>query len=107
MKIFDKISFGKQEPLANLYKTFGRIQVQNAFESAAAILCKRYILNEEQIPDKLQSLISGEYEEFISYFSKELNTNINLSIEACQSMLTVSSYDRIKKLYSLEKTEFN
>ena len=106
MKIFDKISFGKQEPLAKLYKEFGRIQVQNAFELAAALLCKRFVLYEDNIPDELPSLIADEYDEFITYFSKELNTNINLSIEACQSMITISSLGKIKQLYSKEENEF-
>ena len=106
MKIFDKILFGKQEPLAKLYKEFGRIQVQNAFERAAASLCKRYILNEKQISNELYSLIEEEFEEFISYFSKELNTEIKLSVETCQSMITISSLEKIKQLYSKEENEF-
>lgn len=106
MIFFEKIFYGKQEHLANLYKEFGRIQVQNAFEFAATSLCKRYILNEEQISNELYFLIEEEFEEFISYFSKELNTKIELSVETCQSMITISSLEKIKKLYLKEENEF-
>ena len=106
--MFEKIfNYGKQEPLVKLYKKFGRMTVQNAFETASVILCKKYILSEDKIDKELYSLIAEEYTEFIGYFSKELKTKIELSSEVCQSMLTETSIDRIKFLYSREENEFN
>ena len=48
-----------------------------------------------------------EYDEFIDYFSKELNIKLKLSSEICQSMLTETAIERIKNLYVKEETEFN
>ena len=107
MIFFEKIFYGKQEHLANLYKKFGRIQVQNAFEFASVRLCKKYILSVEDIDKELYFLLNEEYDEFIDYFSKELNIKLKLSSEICQSMLTETAIERIKNLYVNEENEFN
>lgn len=108
MSLFEKVfDYGKQEPLVKLYKSFGKMKVQNAFEIASVRLCKKYILSVEDIDKELYFLLNEEYDEFIDYFSKELNIKLKLSSEICQSMLTETAIERIKNLYVKEETEFN